>query len=52
LLLPHTGVKPVFEKTIINQLAKQVRNRYYNKSESTRAIMQGSDLKNQLSLDL
>ena len=52
LLLPHTGVKPVFEKTIINQLAKQVRNRYYNKSEGTRAIMQGSDLKNQLSLDL
>jgi len=52
LLLPHTGVKPVFEKTIINQLAKQVRNRYYNKSEATRAIMQGSDLKNQLSLDL
>mgnify|MGYP000971515403 CR=1 FL=1 len=52
LLLPHTGVKPVFEKTIINQLAKQVRNRYYNKSEATRSIMQGSDLKNQLSLDL
>ena len=52
LLLPHTGVKPVFEKTIINQLAKQVRNRYYNKSEGTRAIMQGNDLKNQLSLDL
>ena len=52
LLLPHTGVKPVFEKTIINQLAKQVRNRYYNKSEGTRSIMRGSDLKNQLSLDL
>ena len=52
LLLPHTGVKPVFEKTIINQLAKQVRNRYYNKSEGTRSIMQGGDLKNQLSLDL
>ena len=52
LLLPHTGVKPVFEKNIKNQLAKQVRNRYYNKSEGTRAIMQGSDLKNQLSLDL
>ena len=52
LLLPHTGVKPVFEKTIINQLAKQVRNRYYNKSEGTRAVMQGGDLKKQLSLDL
>ena len=52
LLLPHTGFKPVFEKTIINQLAKQVRNRYYNKSEGTRSIMQGGDLKNQLSLDL
>ena len=52
LLLPHTGVKPVFEKTIINQLAKQVRNRYYNKSEGTRSVMQGGDLKNQLSLDL
>ena len=52
LLLPHTGVKPVFEKTIINQLEKQVRNRYYNKSEGTRSIMRGSDLKNQLSLDL
>ena len=52
LLLPHTGVKPVFEKTIINQLAKQVRNRYYNKSEGTRSVMQGGDLKKQLSLDL
>ena len=52
LLLPHTGVKPVFEKNIINQLAKQVRNRYYNKSEGTRSVMQGGDLKNQLSLDL
>ena len=52
LLLPHTGVKPVFEKNIINQLAKQVRNRYYNKSEGTRAVMQGGDLKKQLSLDL
>jgi len=52
LLLPHTGVTPVFEKTIINQLAKQVRNRYYNKSEGTRSVMQGGDLKNQLSLDL
>ena len=52
LLLPHTGVKPVFERTIINQLAKQVRNRYYNKSEGTRSVMQGGDLKNQLSLDL
>lgn len=52
LLLPHTGVKPVFEKNIKNQLAKQVRNRYYNKSEGTRAVMQGGDLKKQLSLDL
>ena len=52
LLLPHTGVRPVFERTIINQLAKQVRNRYYNKSEGTRAVMQGGDLKKQLSLDL
>jgi hypothetical protein len=52
LLLPHTGVKPVFEKTIINQLAKQVRNRYYNKSEGIRSVMQGGDLKKQLSLDL
>lgn len=52
LLLPHTGVKPVFEKNIINQLAKQVRNRYYNKSEGIRAVMQGGDLKKQLSLDL
>ena len=52
LLLPHTGVKPVFEKNIINQLAKQVRNRYYNKSEGTRSVMQGGDLKKQLSLDL
>ena len=52
LLLPHTGVKPVFEKNIINQLAKQVRNRYYNKSEGIRSVMQGGDLKKQLSLDL
>ena len=52
LLLPHTGKKPVFEETIIKHLAKQVRNRYFGKSESTRAIMQGCDLKNQLSLDL
>ena len=52
LLLPHTGVKPVFEKNIINQLAKQVRNRYYNKSEGTRSVMQDGDLKKQLSLDL
>lgn len=52
LLLPRTGVVPVFESNIINQLAKQVRNRYYNKSYLTRAIMQGSDLHNQLFLDL
>ena len=52
LLLPHTGVRPVFERTIINQLAKQVRNRYYNKSEGIRSVMQGGDLKKQLSLDL
>ncbi|EPE00024.1 hypothetical protein [Capnocytophaga sp. oral taxon 336] len=52
LLLPHTGVRPVFEKNIINQLAKQVRNRYYNKSEGTRSIMRGSDLKQQLTLNL
>lgn len=52
LLLPHTGVRPVFDKTIINQLAKQVRNRYYNKSEGIRSVMQGGDLKKQLSLDL
>ena len=52
LLLPHTGVKPVFEKTIINHLAKQVRNRYFNQPEGARSIMQGSDLKHQLVLDL
>ena len=52
LLLPHTGKLPIYENSIIKQLAKQVRNRYFNKSEATRSVMRGSDLKQQLTLDL